>query len=316
MDEFELSALCNDIALPTAWSVKDKSPLLIVESDMLTVKYIGPNDYKVAAIIRANNPIPLQFGLFYFEVKVINNENNGHIAIGFCAKPENPTKNMVNLSAETDDSSIIPMLGQEDNSWGYHSDDGYSFCSGSGEPYGPSYTTGDIVGCYMNFKENIIFYTKNGINIGIACYLPNNFDDLNVKIYPCVGLRAQDGSVKANFGYKKFEYLIMTNDDMGKELREKYWINLKVLCQYIDELTQIQQINTHSLLRRGKAYLIAGRYEEALIDLNKFLENEPNNTVALRYRGEVYYMMKRYEEALVDLSKFWKLNLMIHGQKK
>ncbi|RIB19639.1 hypothetical protein C2G38_1252418 [Gigaspora rosea] len=30
----------------------------------------------------------------------------------------------------------------------------------------PGYTTGDIVGCYLNFRENIVFYTKNGINLG------------------------------------------------------------------------------------------------------------------------------------------------------
>ncbi|RIB28580.1 hypothetical protein C2G38_2058925, partial [Gigaspora rosea] len=40
---------------------------------------------------------------------------------------------------------------QENKSWGcaYHSDDGNFFCSGSGKPYGPTYTIGDTIGCYL-----------------------------------------------------------------------------------------------------------------------------------------------------------------------
>ena len=59
---------------------------------------------------------------------------------------------------------------KENKSWGcaYHGDDGYFFCSGSGKPYGPSYTVGDTIGCYLNFRndDKMIFYTKNGINLG------------------------------------------------------------------------------------------------------------------------------------------------------
>src|SRR5260364_294343 len=64
-------------------------------------------------------------------------------------------------------TSISYLLGQENESWGcgYHGDNGYSFCSGSGEPYDlprheytdeytAGYTTGDIIGCYLNFKSN------------------------------------------------------------------------------------------------------------------------------------------------------------------
>ncbi|RIB20857.1 SPRY domain-containing protein [Gigaspora rosea] len=90
---------------------------------------------------------------------------------------------------------------KENKSWGcgYHSDDGYFFCSGSGEEYGLSYTTDDIVGCYLNFRNNILFYTKNGINLGIACYLHSDFEGI---LYPCVGFKSQGGSVGVNFGKK------------------------------------------------------------------------------------------------------------------
>ena len=39
------------------------------------------------------------------------------------------------------------LPGWEDKSYGYHGDDGHSFCSsGNGQPYGPTFTTGDVIG--------------------------------------------------------------------------------------------------------------------------------------------------------------------------
>lgn len=59
------------------------------------------------------------------------------------------------------------MSGWEKNSYGYHGDDGHSFCSsGTGKPYGPTFTTGDVIGCGVNLIDNTCFYTKNGVNLG------------------------------------------------------------------------------------------------------------------------------------------------------
>ncbi|RIB19259.1 hypothetical protein C2G38_1279009 [Gigaspora rosea] len=123
------------------------------------------------------------------------------IGIGYCT-----TQN----DKRIDDSAYINnmlMPGQEykenkeneeNKSWGcgFHGDDGYSFCSGSCEPYDlsygyeytPGYTTGDIVGCYLNFRKKIVFYTKNGVNLGIACHLSNDLEGI---LFPCVGFRSQ-----------------------------------------------------------------------------------------------------------------------------
>jgi len=62
---------------------------------------------------------------------------------------------------------IIILIGWENNSWGYHGDDGkFYYCSGKGKPYGPLFTTGDTIGCCFNFINNMIFYTKNGVHLG------------------------------------------------------------------------------------------------------------------------------------------------------
>ncbi|KAF0535480.1 SPRY-domain-containing protein [Gigaspora margarita] len=275
-----------DTVLPTAWDVEGNASILNVDSDGLKVSYSGPEDYEVAPIIRANHPIPPQCEIFYFEVKILDNGKYGATEVGF------GTNKMTKDCAD-----IIPTLGQEPNSWGYHGDNGYLFCSGSGRPYGPPYSDSDTIGCYLNFRNRIVFYTKNGVNLGIACHLP---EDLNSSLYPCVGL-SQGGSVEINFGQKKFEYLTMNNDDVRLE---KNWLNVKALDIYYGELTKLlkdQPNNPLALLCRGKVCLIMGKYEDAHTDLTRLLLIEPTNEAALRYRGEVNFILKRCDEALIDL---------------
>jgi Ran-binding protein 9/10 len=65
----------------------------------------------------------------------------------------------------------IMFIGLDNNSWGYHSDDGnFFFCGNYNEygynDYGPSFTTGDTIGCCLNFRNNTVFFTKNGVNLG------------------------------------------------------------------------------------------------------------------------------------------------------
>ena len=59
------------------------------------------------------------------------------------------------------------LLGSENNSWGYHSD-GVFYHEGEEDYWnpGPDFATGDIIGCYLNFRNNKVFYTKNGVYLG------------------------------------------------------------------------------------------------------------------------------------------------------
>ncbi|KAF0441076.1 SPRY-domain-containing protein [Gigaspora margarita] len=142
-----------------------------------------PNDYRNVALAIAKDPIPSQNGFFYFEVEIINKDDDGIVGVGFCKNPD--------LNKITKNSYLIP--GQDNNSWGYHDD------------------------------ERIMFYTNNGANIGVACQLSKASEDLEEKWYPYVGLRSQDGSIEVNFGTgdRKFKYSAMNNDDIGEELYGK-----------------------------------------------------------------------------------------------
>ncbi|KAF0541742.1 SPRY-domain-containing protein [Gigaspora margarita] len=149
--------------LPTAWNLDDKSTHLSVDSSGLRVNNEG-------------------FGKSQEES---DKGINKIIGIGFCEK----------------EADLNRMPGWDYGSLGYHGNDGKFFCcSGYGDPYGPSFSTGDTIGCCLNFKNNTVFYTKNGINLGIA------FRNLKETVYPCVGLRSQGGSIEVNFGSRKFKY--------------------------------------------------------------------------------------------------------------
>jgi tetratricopeptide (TPR) repeat protein len=67
-------------------------------------------------------------------------------------------------------------------------------------------------------------------------------------------------------------------------------------------------ITDDQLLSRAKAFNDLRRYEEALQDLNRALELDPNNTQALGLRGNTYLTMKRYEQALRDLNRALQLD--------
>lgn len=93
------------------------------------------------------------------------------------------------------------LPGWEADSWGYHGDDGHSFCcQGTGQPYGPKFTTGDVVGCAINFASGECFYTKNGVHLGVA------FTGLTGDLYPSVGLKTVGEQVRVNFGTMPFVF--------------------------------------------------------------------------------------------------------------
>uniref|UniRef100_A0A7S0N9U1 B30.2/SPRY domain-containing protein n=1 Tax=Cryptomonas curvata TaxID=233186 RepID=A0A7S0N9U1_9CRYP len=154
--EIPFNIFKSSCIFPNIWSLEDRWNWLEkkkrndwgdleISMDNLKVLYrgVGKTDEDAAAI-RSNNQIPRTLGVFYFEIKIINAGRNGFIGIGICSK---------NIDLDR-------LPGWEMNSLGYHGDDGNIFKdSGIGIPYGPKFTTGDVIGvCWNLVKKSYFFY--------------------------------------------------------------------------------------------------------------------------------------------------------------
>ncbi|PHH66961.1 hypothetical protein CDD81_5313 [Ophiocordyceps australis] len=194
----------NDLApLPTRWSKDDMWTNLEIQSDHRCVRHVGPKnlherDYESSSV-RANHPIPPQCGIFYFEVEILSSRRDDTtIAIGYL----------------TSNCPLSRPLGWEPETCGYHGDDGRCFVgSNLGAIYGPSFDTGDVIGCGINFRDHTCFFTKNGCKLSTACrQVPKG------KLFPAVSLKMPGEHISCNFGHKKFLFNI---DDVMKMEQQK-----------------------------------------------------------------------------------------------
>lgn len=139
--------------LPSKWVETDKYGGLEVAADGLEVRYVGLHKLgeHEAAATRSDHSMPPQCGIYYFEVNIISKGKEGMIGVGFSGA----------------NASLEKLPGWEPDSWAYHGDDGKSFCCQSqGKNFGPTFTSGDVVGCGVNFKTGCGFFTKNGVFLG------------------------------------------------------------------------------------------------------------------------------------------------------
>jgi hypothetical protein len=160
-------------------------------------------------------------GTYYFEVKIDKAPENGYVKPGPSspASATNQTPGSIGVGFCEENSSLNEMVGWNPGTWGYHGDDGHAFsgdisnpsdCHGevdqppNGEPrdpWGPGYTTGDVIGCGVNFEKEIAFYTKNGDVLGESLYsalqrkfllltglLGRAFTGIRGKLYPAISL--------------------------------------------------------------------------------------------------------------------------------
>ncbi|CAO3665887.1 unnamed protein product [Rhizopus stolonifer] len=186
-DSFNHALATRDLRPPTIWSLDLKGDNIDHSSDGLQLTYQGPEKEDVeASSIKANHSMKKQCGIYYFEIEIMSKGVDGHISIGFCM--------MVN--------SLDRLPGWEENSWGYYGHNGQiSSGPGTEKAYGPHFTTGDIIGCGIDFRTMSSFYTKNGIHLGKA------FSDIkDADLYPFVGFKTRGEQISTNFGSKPFKF--------------------------------------------------------------------------------------------------------------
>eukprot|EP00397_Hematodinium_sp_SG-2012_P041327 GEMP01045486.1.p1 GENE.GEMP01045486.1~~GEMP01045486.1.p1 ORF type:complete len:453 (+),score=99.90 GEMP01045486.1:153-1511(+) len=146
---------CRDLneQEPSEINTKNHPHFVDVKKDKLTVVYVGKGNHTDFGSVQSNVPAPTNRSVYYFEVVVLDPGARGTITIGL-----------------TDRSFLLNRQpGWEANSYGYRGEDGKKFLGSSrGEPYGPAFGKDDTVGCGIDYVKGLVFFTKNGVNLGPA----------------------------------------------------------------------------------------------------------------------------------------------------
>ncbi|KAG0361728.1 hypothetical protein BG005_007434 [Podila minutissima] len=248
--------------LPSRWSTVDKTEKTELLEDDLLVHYTGPGKADSdASAIRANRPIPPQCGIYYYEVFIKSKGQQGYIGVGVC----------------NSGVALDRLPGWEPQSWGYHGDDGNSFGGcGNGRPFGPVFTTGDTIGCGVNFRDMSLFYTKNGAYLGVA------FRDLKGPLYPTVGMRTVGEIVEANFGQQEFLFDI---EEYVKEEKVEAWQALEEKLQKVAVEQNQAGLMSQNLSDLVLSYMIHHGYSESALQFSKDLAPPPSSTSYVPQRG-------------------------------
>ncbi|KAI0856419.1 ran-binding protein [Xylaria cubensis] len=251
--------------LPTRWNRDDKYGALEVSSNGLEVKCnpalrtTREQDHEVSAI-RADHPMPSQAGIYYFEVSLLSKrrDETTTVCVGFVAK----------------NTSLARPPGWEQESWGYHGDDGdIYFGSNVGKKYKETtFSAGDIIGCGVNFRTGQAFFTKNGANLGPA------FRDIKGKLYPVVGIKKAGEVIRVNFGQSPFVFkidqIIEKEQAMIKQAISRTSIE-RLASPHMNETELIQQLVLQFLQHDG--YVETAReFAKEIHDEQQALKSDPS----------------------------------------
>uniref|UniRef100_A0A6N2MAI2 B30.2/SPRY domain-containing protein n=1 Tax=Salix viminalis TaxID=40686 RepID=A0A6N2MAI2_SALVM len=240
-------------------TVKCSGGFLVVSSDKLRVKYTNVNHHgHNVGVIQADRPAPEKRLVYYFEIYVKNAGAKGQIAIGF-------TNHSFNMRRQP---------GWEANSCGYHGDDGNLYRgSGTGEAFGPAFTTNDTVGAGINYASQEFFFTKNGAVVGAV------YKDIKGLLLPTVAVHSQNeeyvaplltSQIEVNFGKKSFAFDLKARYpffcfiliDFFSYFSSKEYERQEVMKQQMaaDKIS-LPPIVSYELVR---SYLLHNGYEETL----------------------------------------------------
>ena len=170
---------------------------LQVMRDKLGARYVGRGQHSNdVGAIQADAPVPRRCAVYYFEMRVVAAGEHGTVAIGFADAGVKLTR----------------QPGWEQKSFGYHGDDGRKFhSSGRGDVYGPRYGEGDVVGAGIEMATREIFFTRNGVDLGVAWDLRNTAH-ANCRLLPTIGMHSYGEEVRLNFGQEPFTYDLAGRD--------------------------------------------------------------------------------------------------------
>ncbi|XP_030521989.1 ran-binding protein M homolog isoform X2 [Rhodamnia argentea] len=167
-------------------TINSSGGFLVVSTDKLSVKYTSVNLHgHDVGVVQANRPAPVRRLAYYFEIYVKDAGAKGQIGIGFTSE----------------NFKMRRQPGWEPNSCGYHGDDGFLYRGqGKGEAFGPTYTSGDVVGAGINYATQEFFFTKNKAVVGTV------YKDMKGPLFPTISVHSLNEEIDVNFGQKPFAF--------------------------------------------------------------------------------------------------------------
>jgi len=144
-----------------------------------TIKFTQKRDL----CLQSAYPVPL-YGppdeIYYYQVRIIAKAAKTVIAVGFATRPYPGFR----------------LPGWDPISIGYHSDDGRKFISDAfgGRDYAIAYGKGDVIGVGVRPRDGLVFFTRNGVDLGIAAVAFG----VGQGLYPTIGMDGE-GEVKIDF---------------------------------------------------------------------------------------------------------------------
>lgn len=205
-------------------TINSSGGFLVVSPDKLSVQYTNVHLHgHDVGVVQADCPAPCKKLVYYFEIFVKNAGAKGHIAIGFTSEH----------------FKMRRQPGWEANSYGYHGDDGLLYRGqGKGEPFGPTFTSGDTVGAGINYASQDFFFTKNGKLVGTV------YKDVKGPLFPTIAVHSKNEEVNVNFGKLPFVFDVeafeleerlkqqMTIEKISLPLNVSHWIVRSYLLHY------------------------------------------------------------------------------------
>ena len=180
--------------------------------------------------------IGVSTGKWYFEAKLTSAMEHGYI--GIC------------VSEPDDNTTFLTNGGTNDEfEWGYKLSDGRIYNNTGDSAYGSTYTTGDIIGVYLDLDNNKLYFAKNGTiqNSGTGISITSPASTSTGNYFFCIsdGTSGTSGTWEVNFGgtstytissgntdgeYGNFEYsTTITGDGASKTFKA---LNTKNLAEF------------------------------------------------------------------------------------
>ncbi|KAG2398306.1 Ran-binding protein [Vigna angularis] len=240
-------------------TINSSGGFVVVSTDKLSVKYTNVNLHgHDVGVIQANKPSPTKRLIYYFEIHVKDAGVKGQISIGFTSETFKMRRQPGSVTHSLTHSLTDPLLhffNPNPN-------------PNPGEAFGPTYTSGDVVGAGINYAAQEFFFTKNGQVVGSV------YKDLKGPLFPTIAVHSQNEEVHVNFGQKPFTFDLKefeAQERMKQQLKieeisvppnvsyGKYWSSLVAHCWF-----RKVEINLFNPSRIVRSYLLHYGYEDTL----------------------------------------------------